>query len=215
VDDTQYADEGSDKENENTQEGDVKPFSKKARTLAMFSTPGEISSLPLGFHKKQPWMPDYALAMWEDDKLRKMVTVCVSFDGGVNLTKDVSYEISDDGLKLEIKVKAINRLNDVDTLHEHHRMKYKDSLPKYHPKIIAFQKFFKAIKVHEEDNRYNEAVILLPFPVHSIVDDELFLKDQYSSLTLYLDLVGIEADTFSAKPKVRTDIMTVPPPPAI
>jgi hypothetical protein len=181
----------------------------------MCSSPGETSNLPLGFHKKQPWMPDYALAMWEDDKLRKMVTVCISFDGGVNLTKDLTYGISDDGLKLEIKVKAIKRLNDVDTLHEHHRMKYKDSLPKYHPKIIAFQKFFKAIKVHEEDNRYNEAVILLPFPVHATVDDELFLKDQYSSLTLYLDLSAIEADTFSAKPKVKMDTMTVPQPNAI
>jgi hypothetical protein len=60
------------------------------------------SSLPLGFHKKQPWMPDYALAMWEDDKLRKMVTVCVLFDRGVNLTKDLTYAILDNGPELEI-----------------------------------------------------------------------------------------------------------------
>jgi hypothetical protein len=34
----------------------------------------------------------------------------------------------------------------------------------YHPKIIAFQEFYKVVKAHEEDNLYNEAVILLPFP---------------------------------------------------
>jgi hypothetical protein len=83
-----------------------------------------------------------------------MVTVCVAFNRGVNLTTDVSYCISEDGTQLELKEIGIKRLNHVDTLHEYQRSKNKDSLLSYHPKIIviAFQEFFKVIKAHEEDN---------------------------------------------------------------
>jgi hypothetical protein len=77
----------------------------------------------------------------------------------------------------------------------------------YHPNIIALQEFFKVIKACEEDNMYNEAVILLPFPVNATFVEELRLQDQYLSLTMYLDMVAIEADTFSAKPKPVMDTM--------
>jgi hypothetical protein len=45
-------------------------------------------------------------------------------------------------MQLELKVKGIKRLNDVDTLHEHHRNKNKDLLLPYDPTIIDFQEFF-------------------------------------------------------------------------
>jgi hypothetical protein len=180
--------------------------------LALVSTPLESNSHSLGFHRKQPWMPNYALAMWKDDKLRKMVTLCVAFDRGVNLTTDVNYCILEDGTQLELKVLGIKRLKDVETLHEHQRSKNKDSLLSYHPKIIAFQELFKVIKAREEDNVVNEAVIHLPFPFNATFVEELRLQDQYSSLTVYLDMVAIEADTFSAKPKPVMDTMAKLPP---
>jgi hypothetical protein len=119
--------------------GDVKPFSKKAKV----STTVESNTAALGFHKKQMWMPNYALAMWKDHKLKKRVTICISFDGGVNLDEDVSALISEDGTKLKIKCKGIKRLNDVDTLHEYHRTAPNHDLPEYHPQVIAFQEFFR------------------------------------------------------------------------
>jgi hypothetical protein len=66
--------------------------------LALVSTPVESHSPLLGYHRKQLLMPNYALPMWKNRKLPKMVTVCDAFDGGVNLTNNVSYGILDDGM---------------------------------------------------------------------------------------------------------------------
>lgn len=194
------ADDDDDKENDT--DGDVKPSVKKSRMMLRgIVTPVESNTHTMGYHIHQQWMPTYALAMWKDDKLRKRVTVCVSFDGGVNLEDDVRVRISEDGLKLEIKARVIKRLNDVDTLHEYHRQKSKDSLPPFHPKIIAFQEFFKALKKTEDECIYNEAVILLPFPVQGAFVEEMRLKDQYTSLSVYVEMLAIEEDIFSSKSK--------------
>jgi hypothetical protein len=79
----------------------------------------------------------------EGPQLKKRVTICILFDGGVNLDEDVSALISEDGTKLKITCKGIKRLNDVDTLHEFHRTAPNHGLPEYHPQVIAFQEFFR------------------------------------------------------------------------
>jgi hypothetical protein len=200
-------DDDDDKENET--EGDVKPSSiKKARIMLRgITTPVESNTHTMGYHVHQQWMPTYALAMWKDDKLRKRVTVCVSFDGGVNLEDDVTLRVSEDGSKLEIKARVVKRLNDVDTLHEYHRQKWKDSLPPFHPKIIAFQEFFKALKKTEDEFIYNEAVIFLPFPVQGAFVEEIRLKDQYTCLSVYVEMLAIEEDIFSSKSKSKIESM--------
>jgi hypothetical protein len=197
-------DEDDDKENIG---GDVKPCFKKAKVSTTF----ESNSAALGFHKKQMWMPNYALAMWKDHKLKKRVTICISFDGGVNLDEDVSALISEDGTKLKIKCKGIKRLNDVDTLHEYHRTAPNHDLPEYHPQVIAFQEFFQVIKTFELDSMYNEATIFLPFPVQGTFLEETRLEDQYKSLTLYLQMIAIEDNTFSAKKQTKMEKMVVVP----
>jgi hypothetical protein len=85
----------------------TKKRTKKARMLALVSMLAESNSHSLGYPRKQLWMPNYALAMWKDHKLQKMVTVCAAQDGGINLTNDISYCILDDGMQLELKVKGM------------------------------------------------------------------------------------------------------------
>jgi hypothetical protein len=196
--------DNNDKENSR---GDVKPCFKKAKV----STTVESNSATLGFHKNQMWMPNYALAMWKDHKLKKQVTICILFDGGVNLDEDDSAVISKDGTKLKIKCKGIKRLNDVDTLHEYHRTTPNQGLPEYHPQVIAFQEFFQVIKTFEIDSMYNEATIFLPFPIQGTFLEETRLEDQYKSLTLYLQMIAIEDHTFSAKKKTKMEKMVVVP----
>jgi hypothetical protein len=194
-------------DNKENSGGDVKPCSKKAK----ISTTVESNSAALGFHKKQMWMPNYALAMWKDHKLKKCVTICILFDGGVNLDEDVSALISEDCTKLKIKCKGIKGLNDVDTLHEYHRTTPNHDLPEYHRQVIAFQGFFQVIKTFEIDSMYNEATIFLPFPVQGTFLEETRLKDQYKSLTLYLQMIAIEDNTFAAKKKSKMEKMVVVP----
>jgi hypothetical protein len=107
----------------------------------------------------------------------------------------------DDGIQLELKVKGTKRLNDFDsTLHEHHRSKNKDPLLPYNLKIIAFQGFFKVIKAHGEVNPIQQGSDPSTIP-HSrhFPGGACCLQDQYLSLTMYLDMTTIKADTSSTK----------------
>jgi hypothetical protein len=198
-------DEDEDDNKENILGSDSKPAAstKKGRVVTMVTTTVESNNESMGFHRKQAWMPNYALAMWKDDNLRKRVTVCIAFDAGVNLNDDVSYMVSDDGLSLEIKCKGIQRLGDVDTLHEYHRQQDKHSLPKFHPKIIAFKEFFQVLKLFEAETTYNEATISLPFPVQASFLEDLRLEDQYKSLTVYLEMIAVEENNWSSKKKPK------------
>jgi hypothetical protein len=115
--------------------------------------------------------------------------------------------VSEDGLlKLEIlKVKVIMRLNDEDTLHEYHRKKDKDCLPEFHLKIIGFHEFFKVIKMFEVDQPLPGGHYHPTFPCTERLHGGNVLQGPvFSSLTVYLDMLAIEADTFSAKSKMES-----------
>jgi hypothetical protein len=212
ADDKQKEGDDDDDEEDNKENilgSDSKPAAKMGRVLTMVTTTVESNNESMGFHKKQAWMPNYALAMWKDDDLRKRVTVCVAFDAGVNLNDDVTYVVSEDGLSLEIKCKGIQRLGDVNTLHEYHRQQDKYSLPRFHPKIIAFKEFFQVLKLFEADTTYNECTISLPFPVQANFIEELRLEDQYKSLTIYIEMLAVEENNWSAKKKAKLVSMKV------
>jgi hypothetical protein len=150
-------------------------------------------------------------AMWKGHKLKKQVTICIWFDGRVNLDEDISALISEDGTKLKIKCKGIKRLNNIDTLHECHRTTPNHGFPEYHPQVIAFQEFFQVIKTFEINSMYNKATIFLQFPVQGTFLEETRLEDQYKSLTLYLQMIAIEDNTFSDKKKKKMEKMVVVP----
>jgi hypothetical protein len=129
-------------------------------------------------------------------------------DSGILMIQDSILVCSPDpriphtaGTKLKIKCKGIKHRNDVDTLHEYHRTTPNHGLPDYHPEVIAFQGFFQVIKTFEIGSMYNEATIFLPFPVQLTFLEERRLEDQYKSPTLYLQMIAIEDNTFSAKKK--------------
>jgi hypothetical protein len=175
-----------------------KPAAKRGRVLTMVTTTVESNNESMGFRRKQPWMPNYALAMWKEDNLRKRVTICIAFDAGVNLNNGITYIVLDDGfLNLEIKCKGIQRLGDVDTLHEYHRQQDKHSLPKFK------DKFFQVLKLFEADTTYNKATISLPFPVQATFLEELRLEDLYKPLTIYLEMVAVEENNWSDKKKAK------------
>ena len=95
---------------------------------------------------KHPWMPNYNMAVWENDLLRKFITVVVVLDGGVNIDKDVKLKVSEDGNEIIVKQKFVDRVANIDKLHQPFRKKDPSSYPSYHPKIIAFQKSLKGLK---------------------------------------------------------------------
>jgi hypothetical protein len=61
----------------------------------------------------------------------------------------------------------------------------------------------------EADTTYNEATISLPFPMQATFLEELRLKDQYKSLTIYLEMIAVEENNWSSKKKAKLVSMKV------
>jgi hypothetical protein len=148
------------------------------------------------YHHRQAWLPNHSMLLWENDLLRKMITVVVSLDGGVDLQKDVKVWVSDQGNELMVKQKWPDKMANVDKLHNVFRKKDPTAYPSYHPKIISFQRYMKNIKREENDCVYNTCCIKLPFLVQADIVEQHRLGDAFGTRLLYVDLRALQCDTF-------------------
>jgi hypothetical protein len=191
-DEEDYDDDG-DKENE-----DIKPtINKKAKLGPPSNTANVEISSKTSYIARQTWMPNHTMAVWENDLLRQMVTVVVVLDAGVDVNADVKCKVSDDGRELQIKQKLVERLANVDMLHEYFRKKDKDAYPPYHPKIMAFHKFMKSIRKEKGDAIFHTACIRLPFQVQTDIVAEYKLGDNAGARLLYVDLRAVITESYS------------------
>ena len=79
----------------------------------------------------------------------------------MNIDKDVKLKVSEDGNEIIVKQKLVDRVANIDKLHQPFRKKDPSAYPSYHPKIIAFQKSLKGLKREVGDHIYNTARIKL------------------------------------------------------
>jgi hypothetical protein len=132
---------------------------------------------------------------WDNELLRKTVTVVVALDGSVNLKDDVKVKVSDCGGNLIVKQKLVKLLEDVDS---YFRKKDTLSYPPYHPKIVGFHKYLKAIWNKHEEEIFNTAHILLPFQVQTDVTAIHKFTDASGVRLVYVDLRGEKKDDYIA-----------------
>jgi hypothetical protein len=189
-DDDDDDEENNNKENITT---DDKRNAKKPRLSTNNSTLESTTPFQM---KKQPWMPNHTMAVWKNGLLRKMVTVVVVLDGGLNVDTDVKVKVSEDGHELIIKQKLVDMVANIDTLHNYFRKKDPHAYPVYHPKIIAFQEYMKGMKREVCDNIYNVAKIKLPFQVQSDVEEKHKLGNKDGVRLIYLDLRAVQCEEF-------------------
>lgn len=174
---------------------DGKRTSKKAR----FSSTNPLDpteNLNSFAQYRQQWMPNHTMAVWKNGVLRKMVTVVVVLDGGLNVDIDVKVKVSEDGHELIIKQKLVDMVANIDTLHNYFRKKDPNAYPVYHPKIIAFQEYMKGMKREVGDNIYNVAKIKLPFQVQSDVEEKHKLGNKDGVRLIYVDLRAVQCEEF-------------------
>ena len=191
-DDDDDEEENDNKENKMT-EGKRPASDKRAAKKGKFH---HTSSFEDHGSNKQPWMPNHTMAVWENDRLRKMVTVVVILDGGLDMEKDVKVSVDDEGRESVIEQKMVDRVANVDKCHHYFRKKDNTAYPPYHPKIMAFQKHMKTLKKGECDDIYNTANIRLPFQVQTDIFDEHRLGDRDGVRYLYLDLRAEKKEEF-------------------
>jgi hypothetical protein len=129
-----------DEDDEQKENLDGKPLAKKARYNGNNNPLEEDPSQWTMIHRQQ-WVPNHTMSFWDNEALRKMVTVVITLDGGINLKADVKVKVSDCGFYLIVKQKLVHLLGDVESLHSHFRKKDKGSYPAYHPKIVGFHKY--------------------------------------------------------------------------
>ena len=183
-------DDDDDKENE-----DIKPTINKRAKLGPSITAANVDKT--SYMARQTWMPNHTMAVWENDLLRQMVTVVVVLDAGVDANTDVKCKVSDDGKELQVKQKLVERLANVDMLHEYFRKKDKDAYPPYHPKIMAFHKFMKSMRREKGDTIFHTACIKLPFQVQADIVAEYKLGDNAGARLLYVDLRAVVTENYS------------------
>lgn len=185
--------EVDEEEDEDDDEKENVSNDKRATKKGKFHHTG--SSEDLG-NNKQQWMPNHTMAVWENDRLRKMVTVVVVLDGGLDMEKDVKVSVDDEGRDLVIEQKLVDRVANVDKCHQFFRKKDSSAYPPFHPKIMAFQKHMKTLKKGECDDIYNTAKIRLPFQVQTDIFDEHRLGDKGGVRYLYVDLRSEKKEDF-------------------
>jgi hypothetical protein len=188
-DDADDDDEADNKENTGA---DVKRSAKKARLSSTNPLDPTVCPQPV----RQQWMPNHTMAVWKNQLLRRMTTVAVVLDGGVNIESDVKVKVSDDGYELIIKQKLVDRVANIDMLHEYFRKKDPSLFPSYHPKIIAFQEYMKGMKREMGDSIYNTARIKLPFQVQLDIMEKHKLGDKDGVRLLYVDLRAVHVEDF-------------------
>ena len=126
-----------------------------------------------------------------------MVTVVVAMDAGVDVNADVKCKVSNDGKELQVRQKLVERMANVDKLHEYFRKKDKEAYPAYHPKIMAFHKFMKTMRREKGDTVFHTACIKLPFQVQTDIVAEYKLGDNEGARLLYVDLRAVVAEAYS------------------
>ena len=141
-------------------------------------------------------MPNYNMAVWENHLLRKFVTVVIVLDGGVDIDKDTKIKVSADGYEIIVKQKLVERVANVDKLHQIFRKKDPTAYPSYHPKTMAFQKSLKGLKREVGDKIYNTARIRIPFQVQSDIMEKHKLGDSEGVRLLYVDLRAVQCENF-------------------
>ena len=197
--DDKFEDEEDDDDDDDKENEDIKPtINKKAKLGPSLSTPKVEIGSKAGYMARQTWMPNHTMAVWENDLLRQMVMVVVALDAGVDVNTDVKCRVSDDGKELQIKQKLVERLANVDMLHEYFRKKDKDAYPPYHPKIMAFHKFMKSMRREKGDTVFHTACIKLPFQVQTDIVAEYKLGDNAGARLLYVDLRAVVTESYSS-----------------
>jgi hypothetical protein len=182
-----------DKENQ-----DVKPIIKKQRYNGNNNPLLEEEPSGWSLMQRQQWVPNHTMSFWDSETLRKMVTVVIALDGGVNLKDDVKVRVSDCGGFLIVRQKLVKLLGDVDQLHSYFRKKDTTSYPPYHPKIVGFHKYLKAIRNEQEEDIFNTANILLPFQVQTDVVSIHKFTDTSGVRLVYVDLRAEKKDDYIA-----------------
>jgi hypothetical protein len=180
---------GDDDDNE-----EMKPSAKKTRYNGNINPLIEESNPIVMF--RQNWVPNHIMSFWENEALRKMVTVVVVLDGGVNLKHDVKVKVSDDGGFLTVKQKLNNLVTDVDELHSYFRKKDTTAYPPYHPKIVGFHKYMKVIKEGQGEEITNLAHIALPFQVQTDVVSMHKFSNKQGVRIVYVDLRAVQTDDY-------------------
>jgi hypothetical protein len=176
---------------------DGKPPAKKPRYNGN-NNPLEEDPFQWTMIPRQQWVPNHTMSFWDDEALHRMVTVVVALDGGINLKADVKVKVSDCGFYLIVRQKVVHLLGDVESLHSHFRKKDKSSYPAYHPKIVGFHKYLKAIRNEQEEEIYNIAQILLPFQVQTDVAMMHKFIDGTGVRLVYVDLRSKKKDDYIA-----------------
>jgi hypothetical protein len=145
---------------------------------------------------RQNWVPNHIMSFWENEALRKMVTVIVVLDGGVSLKNDVKVKVSDDGNFLTVKQKLSSLVTNVDELHSYFRKKDTTAYPAYHPKIVGFHKYMRAIKEGQGEEITNLAHIVLPFQVQTDVVAMHKFSNKQGVRLVYVDLRAVQTDDY-------------------
>jgi hypothetical protein len=151
---------------------------------------------------RSPWMPWYNMAVWRDENLRPIVTIMVSFDGGVDIVNDITLTIPEHGMHIEVKVKCIDRMSQLVHAHDYFISRDKNCLPKFHPRVVAFHDYFQSIKAKQHDEVYGTCIIKLPFPVQIDPAAEHRFEDAKGPRVLYVDLRSIQENTYMEKEKL-------------
>lgn len=148
--------------------------------------------------KQQPWMPSNLMAVWENDKLQKIVTVVIALDAGIDADKDVTISVSDDGRYLVIEQKMLERISNVTKLHDFFRQDDKLAYPSYHPAVIAFRKYVKSLKIKENDSIMQKASIKLPFLVQTDILDDFKFGEREGARVIYVNLRAEVREAYSS-----------------
>lgn len=196
-DDKFEEEEEDDDDDDNKENEDIKPTISKKAKLGTSSTFDGGDMNEMIYLKRQPWMPTHTMAVWENDRLCKMVTVAIALDAGVDAENDVNVMVSDDGKELQIKQKMVERLADVNKLHEYFRLKDRDQYPTYHPKIIAFHKYMKSMRKDQRDSVFQSASIKLPFQVQTYIHEEVKMGDKEGARLVYVDLRAVVTESYT------------------
>ena len=120
------------------------------------------------------WVPPHLVVPWEGENARKMVTVVVPmYQGLLSDCTDSKVILEKGGNRLKISAKWPSIITDTTSLHKYWNSARTENqaagttstqvFPKFHPKIIAFDKVFQKLGEIQEDDLWSQAFIKLPF----------------------------------------------------
>lgn len=196
-DDKFEAEEDEDCDDDDKENEDIKPLFKKAR-LGTISANVDTTNFVTSIKQQQPWMPSHLMAVWENEKLQKIVTVVIALDAGIDADKDVTISVSDDGRYLVIEQKMLERISNVTKLHDFFRQDDKLAYPSYHPAVIAFRKHVKSLKMKENDSIMQKASIRLPFLVQTDILNDYKFGEREGARVIYINLRAEVKETYSS-----------------